>query len=283
MSLLLLFTGAGTSPPDQPYQSHVTTDAIVASWNVSPLPFQPRQKQIIDGSSIPRSQYTQSFFADQWRSDVPVAHVRKAFPPAADQPRPARTEAIVASWYFTFTLPPAAPKLPLDSPPIPRQKPVHDIIAGAWAPFVLPQLGTKKAPTLDDAPQPNGRAFQTNLVPTLWNVAFFDSRTNKSIAVFTPNIPPEVIPGTPAGGYLPNIDVQRLGWGAIRAYPQVVFDVAMETQPRGLPVAAVPPVMPVMVTEDEKQKLARYAEAAAAFDLDLVMKYLAAVGIDLNG
>jgi hypothetical protein len=84
-----------------------------------------------------------------------------------------------------------------------------------------------------------------------------------------------------AGAVGPVYDVAILGWGAVRAYPQVIFDFAIETPPRGLPEAA--PARVIVATPlSERDRLARYAEAAAAFDMDLVMKYLAAVGIELH-
>jgi hypothetical protein len=83
-----------------------------------------------------------------------------------------------------------------------------------------------------------------------------------------------------AGAVGPVYDVATVGWGAVRAYPQSIFDFAIETPPRGLPEAVPEPVI-VATPLLERDKLARYAEAAAAFDMDLVMKYLAAVGIQV--
>lgn len=264
-------------------------DTIIASWSGSAIPVVNRNRQIVDN------------------------------PPIVDQPHPSPVNTIIASWFFTFAMPPRARlavlssppipksnltteiiarawapvplpqrqrKLSLSSPPIPKSTAISGIIAGAWAPFVLPQAAKKIAAALADAitvdfPPGDSKRFQINLIPTTWAVDYFDPRIRKSIAVFTPNIPPVVIPGTPAGGIRPYNEIATLGWGAIRAYPQIIFDLAYETPPRGVPEPVATPVL-ASLPASEDEKLRRYAEAAAAFDLDLVMKYLEAMGIELD-
>jgi len=274
--------------PQNPYRSRISNDVVVASWNVAPLPVVNRNRQIVDNTPAVdnppvRSRLPLNLIPSLWQSEVRLQSQRK-LPPVAvtDQPKASSVNTIVASWFFTFTMPPRSPRHVLSSPPIPKSNLKFEIIARAWAPFVLPQVGIKKAATLNDAPQANDRAYQVNLVPTLWTVAYFDLTTKKSIAVFTPNIPPVVIPGTPAGGYMPYTETATLGWGAICAYPQVVFDVAYEQAPRGVLAPVENPVIAAMPVSD-KEKLARFAAAAAAFDLDLVRRYLEAVGIDIDG
>jgi hypothetical protein len=310
----------------RPYASHVSTDIIVASWTVAALPQQRQNRQIVDNTPAvdnppPRSPHSLSFIPLLWQSEVRLQAQRKLPQEtaiAADKPKAAPVNTIIASWFFTFAMPPRSPLAVLSSPPIPKPNLNSEIIARAWAPFAMPQTGRKQA--LSSPPIPRSTAisgiivgawapfvlphsakkiaafadavivdfapgdskhFQVNLVPTTWAVDYFDPRIRKSIAVFTPNIPPVVIPGTPAGGIRPYNEVATLGWGAIRAYPQVIFDLAYETPPRGVPEPEEMPAIAAVLASDDG-KLQRYAEAAAAFDLALVRKYLEAMGIETD-
>lgn len=109
-----------------------------------------------------------------------------------------------------------------------------------------------------------------------------DLKTSAHIFLaFDPN-PIPTPPERAQGGYLPYHEHATLGWGAIRAYPQVIVDIAFETAIRGLPEPMPQAVIAAMLAPD-KERLTRIAEAAAAFDLELVMKYLEAMGIDFDG
>jgi len=273
-----------------PYAKRVSTSVIVDSWTVAALPQQRQNKQIVDNTPVVtnddpprRSPYSLSFIPSLWVSTAPNVQPQKAKTPqvVTDRPRPLAMNAIIASWYFTFALPQARRKLPIIAALPPKSKANFNIIASAWVvPVALPPTPAKVVSLISQTVL-KGRDFQIYGVPNLWTVSYYDQSTRKSIAVFTPNIPPVVIPGTPAGGYMPYTETATLGWGAIRAYPQVIFDVAYEQAPRGVLAPVEKPVIAAMPVSD-KEKLARYAAAAAAFDLDLVRKYLEAVGIDLD-